>query len=429
MKTFSTIAVTLLSLSSLCLAATVAGSPVSAKPGSDKRAFSIGWKFSVSATVNVTGLAWLDPTGAGLAEPHRVGIFDAATGAVLVSTTVAAGTSVPYQDGFRFSAVSFTLRPGTYVVGGLRPSNADVAMVGATSVQTVPQITYLEERELETTDFVMPSVNFAPVEAGSFGPSFMVAETPAGTKSITAVLNSGSFRPEAAAGTYLSVFGTNLSATTRSWTASDFGGGVRLPVSLDGVSVDVNGIPAYVQYVSPGQLNIIVPDTFAADAGISLVVRYPGQRSVTAWLKLQTAAPAFFLWNTTTADNAKYAVAQHADFTNVGKTGLFPQQPARFTTPAKPGETIVLYGTGFGPTSPVLAGGVIADKAYPLSPLPAATVGGRVAAVGYAGLVPSLSSVYQVNLTIPADLPDGDWPVVVNVGGNLSTAALVTVAR
>jgi uncharacterized protein (TIGR03437 family) len=412
----------------LCQAGTLAGSPVSASAGSDTRAFVVGWKFQVNTAVSVSALAYLDATGAGLAEAHTVGIFNEG-GTLLVSATVPAGPNVGYQNGFRLAEVTFTLQPGIYVIGGLRQSNADAAMVRASAVETVPQITYLEERELESATFAFPSATTAGNEKGAFGPSFVISDAPASPKTITSVLNSGSFSRQYASGTYVSIFGTNLSTTTRAWGASDFGGGVRLPVSLDGVSVNVNGTPAYIQYVSPGQLNIVIPDTLTADAGVPVTVRYPGQPDVTSWVRISPAAPAFFTWPTGTPDSGKYVVAQHANGTNIGNAGLFPQLASNFTTPAKPGETIVIYGTGFGPTNPFLPGGVIADKSYPLSPLPSATIGGRPATVAYAGLVASLSSVYQLNVTLPADLPDGDWPVILNVGGIASAPSLITVAR
>jgi len=356
-----------------------------------------------------------------------VGIFSN-TGALLVSATVQSGPSIPFQDGFRLTNVSYTLQPGTYVIAGQRPSNADAAMVRASSIRTIPQITYIQEREVQSSEFVFPDVAFSMNEAGSFGPSFRVSDSANSARVITSIVNSGSFQGSFAAGIYMSIFGSNLAPGTRLWNASDFRGGNILPTSLDGVSVTVNGTAAYVQYISSGQVNVIVPD-MAPATGVPVVIKYAGLPDVTSWVQIRDAAPAFFTWPTGTADAGRYAVAQHADSTNIGKLGLFPNLAARFTTPARPGETIVLYGTGFGPTTPVAPTGLIADKGYPLNPFPLATVGGRTATVAYAGIVASLSSVYQVNLVLPADLPDGDWPVVVNVGGTASAPVLLTVAR
>lgn len=111
----------------------------------------------------------------------------------------------------------------------------------------------------------------------------------------------------------------------------------------------------------------------------------------------------------------------------MGKAGLFPNTAANFTTPAQPGETIQLYGTGFGPTSPPIAAGIETDKVYNLSPTPTATVNGITAAVAFAGLIAPESQIYQVAVTIPPNAPNGDLPLVVTVNGVKSFSGLSTV--
>jgi uncharacterized protein (TIGR03437 family) len=112
----------------------------------------------------------------------------------------------------------------------------------------------------------------------------------------------------------------------------------------------------------------------------------------------------------------------------VGKSGLFPNSsPA--TTPAKAGETIILYGTGFGPTSPAIATGIETDKIYQLSPTPTATIANLPAQVTFAGLVPPFTQVYQINVTIPQGVISGDASLVVNVNGTASAPGLITVTN
>jgi uncharacterized protein (TIGR03437 family) len=148
---------------------------------------------------------------------------------------------------------------------------------------------------------------------------------------------------------------------------------------------------------------------------------------LTTWINVQAEAPAFFTWPTGNADSGKYVVAQHADYTNVGKTGLLPQQSGNFTTPAHAGETVILYGTGFGPSNPQISSGTLASKPYALNPLPAVTIGGVTAQVAYAGLVPGLADIYQLNVVVPSSLANGDWPVVATVNGLNSAPSLITV--
>jgi uncharacterized protein (TIGR03437 family) len=85
-----------------------------------------------------------------------------------------------------------------------------------------------------------------------------------------------------------------------------------------------------------------------------------------------------------------------------------------FTTPAKPGETVMLYANGFGPTSvPFITG---SDKqSGVLSPLPAITVGGIPASVQYAGI--GYAGEYQFNVVIPSSLANGDQPITATYDG------------
>ena len=256
---------------------------------------------------------------------------------------------------------------------------------------------------------------------------------------ITAVVNAATLQATTmAASTYVAIGGSNLSTTSpgRVWAAADFkangNGTLNIPTSLDGTTVTVGGVPAYVEYVSPGQVNIITPATPSTGNGVPVVVSVNGQPSAAFSITLQNLAPSFFAWSPSTADFGKYLVAQHAamNYTNVGKVGLFPGTPATFTTPAKPGETIILYGTGFGPTSPVIPPGIESlTTNYSLSPTPTATVGGISAPVVFAGVVATLSDVYQFDITIPLSAPSGDLPLIVNVNGTLSTSGLITVQQ
>src|SRR4030088_998040 len=102
-------------LISAALAQGPAAYPVGGHVGSDTRAFTFGWAFSVSTRITVTGLSYLDATGRGLREPHTVGIFSASGGSLLVTAIVPAGAGAPLENGFRVAPASFVLDPGTYV--------------------------------------------------------------------------------------------------------------------------------------------------------------------------------------------------------------------------------------------------------------------------------------------------------------------------
>jgi uncharacterized protein (TIGR03437 family) len=268
------------------------------------------------------------------------------------------------------------------------------------------------------------SVNPASLAAGSYTGNVQIAAAgaagspvsvsltlvvgvaqPAGV--ITGVVNGASFGAGFASATWVSIFGTNLSASTQIWGASDFVNGA-LPASLDQVSVTIDGKPAYVEYISPKQINVLAPDD-ATTGNVQVQVTAAGQASNSFTAQKQQYAPAFF-----TFDNGKYVAAEHSDYTLLGAAA-----------PAKPGELVLLYGTGFGPTSPVTPTGQTVNAA---ASLPANSVqiaiGGVAAAVQFAGLTGS--GLYQFNVTVPSSLPSGDAPVLATIGG-MSTQSGVSI--
>lgn len=233
---------------------------------------------------------------------------------------------------------------------------------------------------------------------------------------ITGVSNAGSFQPGFASATWVSIFGTNLSQVTYTWQASDFVNG-QLPTTLQEVSVTVNGTPAYVEYVSPTQINVLAPDGLTA-GNVEVQVTTNSQVSGAFTAAAQQFAPAFF-----TISGGTAIAAEHADYSLIGPAGLFSNGPA--TTPAQPGETIILYGTGFGPTTPAIATGQLVTTAEPLANQVQITIGGVGATVEYAGVVES--GLYQFNVTVPASVPSGNAAVVASVGG-VQTQTGVTLA-
>jgi len=230
---------------------------------------------------------------------------------------------------------------------------------------------------------------------------------------ITGVVNSASGAAAIESGSWVSIYGANLAATTRSWQASDFTGN-NLPTTIDNVSVLIDGKKAAIAYVSPTQLNVVAP-TDAATGSVPVQVTSPaGTAASTA--TLQTYAPAIF------TIQAKYAAARHnADGVMVAPNGYFGSSvPSR---PAVPGEMLQIYATGLGSTTPAVPAGQLVTTPAPLSSLSAlhVTIGGVSASVQYAGIVSP--GEYQINLTVPP-LQDGDQPIVATIGGSSSQSGL-----
>jgi uncharacterized protein (TIGR03118 family) len=233
----------------------------------------------------------------------------------------------------------------------------------------------------------------------------------------TGIVNAAQGTGSIAANTFIAILGSDLTATKRTWATADFGtSGKALPTSLDGVSVTLNGEPAFLSYISPVQINLLTPADLPASGPITVVVTDNTLTSTTVNVTPQLVAPSFFL-----LDKPGHIAAQHANFSLIGSTTSTPAG-----TPAAPGETIILYGNGFGPTNPAAVNGLILSAAAPLVTTPVVTFNGVNATVAFAGL--SATGLYQFNVVVPAGLPDGDATVVAKVGAVSTPAgALITI--
>jgi uncharacterized protein (TIGR03437 family) len=228
---------------------------------------------------------------------------------------------------------------------------------------------------------------------------------PASSVSITGVTNSASGQNVIASGAWVSIYGNNLASKSRSWQDSDFRGSI-MPTALDDVSVSIDGKPAPISFISPGQVNVQAP----AGTGVGqIAVKLSNSSgSASSVANLQPYAPGFFTLQ------GKYAAAVHADGSLVGPVGLFGAGVS--SRPAQPGETLLVFGTGFGPTSPNMPAGEIVSGAATLADLSLfhVRIGGLQATVRFAGMV--ASGEYQFNIVVPP-LADGDQAVVADIAG------------
>ena len=272
--------------------------------------------------------------------------------------------------------------------------------------------------------------------------------------SITSVVNAASLQPGIAAGAWVTIQGTNLANSTRPWSPGEIVAGA-LPIQLDGVSVTIDGNPAYVSYISPAQINVQAPDDSSLGP-VMVVVNNNNVASVPFTVQLQPASPAVYLWSnqysvSTTANCGVVAEssvfggvtdspAQPAGILTFWGMGLSPTDPTAAcgfigpaglfsnvtTAPAAPGDTVVLWGTGLGPTSPAAPAGqlVPAGQLDSAVTTPSVLVGGMPAQVVSAALTPGQAGLYQITVQIPNGLPDGDQPVVIQVNGVQSPAGV-----
>ena len=324
-----------------------------------------------------------------------------------------------------------------YTVGSAMPAAQDISIAnGGGSALTWSASSSAFWATLSATSGAAPAtlsvaVNPANLAAGTYTTTIPVAASdggktpaavtvtlevkgtqPAGT--ITAAVNAGSFQPGITSGGWVSIFGTNLSQRTYTWQGSDIVDG-KLPAALQGVSITINGLPAYVDYISPGQINVLAPDDPTLGT-VQVQVTTAGQPSNTLSVQKSKFAPALLTLNGT------YVAALHTDYTLVAAPDLFP---GVVTTAAKAGETLLLYGAGFGATNPAQPSGQVVASAAPLANEVQVSIGGVAATVTYAGLVQA--GLYQFNVTVPA-LPKGDAAVTATIGGvPTQTGVLLTV--
>ena len=245
--------------------------------------------------------------------------------------------------------------------------------------------------------------------------TFNVVAAPPARPVIGSVVNGASFKPGVTANALATIQGTNLASVTDNWNAALAGG--QLPTSLDGVTVLFSGKPAYLTYISPTQINLLVPDVSAGT--VSVVVTNNG---ITPTGLFNTPSslngPAFFVWP------GNQAVATRLDYSYAAKSATF----AGLTTiAAKPGDVLILWGTGFGPTSPATPVGIPipGDKTYSAAAAPSITIDNVQATVYGAALAPGYAGLYQVAIQVPTSLADGDWPIVATVGGVSSPSGVV----
>jgi uncharacterized protein (TIGR03437 family) len=211
-------------------------------------------------------------------------------------------------------------------------------------------------------------------------------------------------------GSWISVYGSGLATAAASLASSDLVGNA-IPTTLAGASATVNGKAAYMGYVSPAQINILAPaDSATGSVAVTVKNSAGTSNSITATLQP-------FLPGLSTLNNYVRAV-RYPDGAIINGTGA--AEPGYAAAAISPGAVLALYGTGFGPTNSPLETGVVFSGAYETTNTVTVTIGGTPADVLFAGLVGA--GLYQINVRVPASLPDGDQLVVAAVGG-LTTQA------
>ncbi|MGA3236873.1 MAG: TIGR03118 family protein [Bryobacteraceae bacterium] len=304
----------------------------------------------------------------------KINAFNATSGAFLGALNDAAGNpiAIPGLWSLNFGSGSDSEDPGTlYITAGIGggPNNDPVQSHGLlASIQAAPS-------------FAISGIqNAASFIAGPIAPN-----------------------------TWVALKGNGLSATTGVWQLT----GSTLPTEVNFVGVTLNGTAVPVSFVSNTQVNFLVPSTVSTGPA-QIQTTNNGLTSAAVTASVDPLAPAFFTIGTNATSGNVYIAAEHSNGTLIG-----PAATITGATPAEPGETIVLFATGFGPT---LASGEA------LAVTPTIVIDGTAATVSFAGLVgPGL---YQFNVVVPSTVTRGQDVIVVGLSSDFQTQsnAFLTIA-
>ncbi len=227
------------------------------------------------------------------------------------------------------------------------------------------------------------------------------------------VISAGSFGggTKVAASSYLEIFGKDLATTTRGWAGGDFTG-VKAPTNLDNTQVTVDGKAAFVNFISPTQVNVVVPDGIA-NGPVQVIVKTAGGSSDPVTITGASVAPGLLAPGAFLVGGKQYVVAQFADQTFAGRVGLIAG--VTFRTP-KPGDRLVIYGLGFGTTTPAVAAGSIVGVSTDLGSSFKVQIGSAPAVAEFKGLAPNFVGLFQFNVVVP-NVQAGDQEITMEIGG------------
>jgi len=250
-----------------------------------------------------------------------------------------------------------------------------------------------------SVSFLGPAVAPAPAIApGGIGPLYSTSTT---------------IQP----GSWVSIYGSNLAGTTAVW-GGDF------PTSLGGVTVTINGKPAYLWFVSPTQINLQAPDDTSRGL-VQVVITNSSAGSASATVTLGSAGPSFSLLDgkhvagIILRPNGTGAFGG-GTYDILGPTG---SSLGYRTVAATSGDSIILFGVGFGPTNPSVPAGKAFSGAAATTGTVQFQINSKSTVPAFAGL--TSAGLYQFNLVVPAGLGTGDVSLNANSGGLQTPSGVV----
>ena len=241
------------------------------------------------------------------------------------------------------------------------------------------------------------------------------------------IVNPSTYASEPfAPGEIVALFGLQLAAPG---TSAQNPGLPPLATTLGSAQVLVNGVPAPLFYVGPLQINFQIPYSLTSGQIATVQVVAGGTPGNSRSIAITATSPRLLLFGGTT-----YGIAFNTDGSLPLPSSLVI--PPYVSHPAKPGDVLVIYGVGFGQTSPVAVEGIAANGAPSLQNAATTIVDfggpanlGATAIAAYSGLTPTAVGLYQINVTIPPGVPlSNALPVTATVGGAVSNTFYIAVS-
>jgi uncharacterized protein (TIGR03437 family) len=238
------------------------------------------------------------------------------------------------------------------------------------------------------------------------------------------VVNAASSTSPIAAGSYISIYGSNLVDTD--YLANPNGDGPTLttandlPLVIDGTTVSFDvpsagiSVPGYLTYVGSSQINVQVPWELAGQSLVQIKVSVDDGSLLgnVVTVPLAQYTPSFFVGDGTIAAQDAITYAQILS-----------------SNPAHSGEILALYANGLGPVTNQPASGAPAPGGPNLASTttkPVVMIGGQQAQISFWGLAPGFPGLYQIDATVPSGLT-GNQQVTVSIGGQTSPAVVLPV--
>lgn len=204
-----------------------------------------------------------------------------------------------------------------------------------------------------------------------------------------------------AQGGILTVFGEQLAA------AHTTPEGAPLPVALEDPAVEVliNGVAAPIFFVSPTQVNVLIP--WEVEPGwADVVVRRGGLNSSPMPVLISEASPNLFTYEGSSALITQTG-GDNPDAPQLGVDGPAPASSVGPANGGEQGQTITVFAAGLGQTDPAVASGALGGGATPVADQ-RAYLGGLPVAVSSVALSPDMVGVYKLEFEVPELASSGE---------------------